>query len=110
MSVNEFLERCWMNKLELRVVADVPWHVMITAGPIDKVNKAMDILRHNQDLEADVIIGLAKRAEFLADLIAERQAIRAADGLPADAHSAVIANMTLGYDFDALFEDPELLI
>ena len=110
MTVNEFLERCWVNKLKLEIAADVPWHIKAVAGPIDKATKAIDILNNNPDLEADVIIELAKRDKILADLIAERQAIRAADGLPDDAHSAIIANMTLGYDIDELFEDPELLI
>ena len=100
MTANQFLERCWVNNLELKVIADVPCHVIITvtAGPLDKAATAMEILKRCPDLEADVIIELAKRDKILTDLIAEQQAMRAADGLPDDAHSAVLANMTWGYD------------
>ena len=100
MTVNEFLERCWVNKLDLRVLTDVPWQVIAARGPVDKAAKAMEVLRNNPDLEADVIIELAKqdKSGYLMDLITERAAIRGADNLPDDLHSAVLANMTLGYD------------
>ena len=97
MTVNEFLERCWVNKLALSVVYEVPWHIAVTNGPVDKATKALEILRNNRDLEADIIIAVAGNSE-LVDLIIERAAILGADGLPSDVHSAVLANMALGYD------------
>ncbi|MBR1602374.1 MAG: hypothetical protein IJ667_02925 [Synergistaceae bacterium] len=100
MTVNDFLERCWVNKLDLRVLTDVPWQIIVTKGPVDKATKALEILRNNRDLEADIILELAKqdKSGYLMDLIIERTAIRGAYGLPSDVHSAVLANMALGYD------------
>ena len=100
MTAIEFLERCWVNKLNLEVVLNVPWHIIVTGGLVDKAFEAEEMLRQNRDLEADVIITLANGSykygdPYLRELIAERQAMRAADGLPGDARSAVLANMQL---------------
>ena len=92
--VNEFLKRCWVNKLKLEVIIEVPWRIVLH-GDIFTSQKAREYLDKHQELEAELILKLAD--DTLNELIDERIAIREADNLKGGAIAAIIANMNRGY-------------
>lgn len=92
--VDEFLKRCWMNRLELKVIAEVPWRIALH-GDIFTSQKAREYLDKHQELEAELILKLAD--DILNELIDERIAIREADNLKGGAIAAIMANMNRGY-------------
>ncbi len=92
--INEFLKRCWMNRLELKVIAEVPWRIALH-GDIFTSQKAREYLDNHQELEAELILKLVDG--ILNELIEERIAIREADNLKGGAIAAIMANMNRGY-------------
>ena len=103
MTPYEFIKKCEDNGWTLRIkLISKPWRIKIEGEPVDKVNEAMKILRQDIKFEARVILALAHYHAFydensiLLDLIAERQFIRANDGLPTDPVLAVLDKMRWG--------------
>lgn len=112
--LDEFLKRCWVNKLRLNVIAETPWHIEVH-GDNFTAAKAREYLDKHRDLEAEVILKLADdntmatvyccyddlmRCEGrvnLLELIHERAAIREADNLTGGTHAAIVAEMNRGY-------------
>ena len=60
--VNEFLQRCWMNRLELKVIADIP-KIEIT-GDNFAAAKAREYLNEHAELEGEIITKLATDDEL----------------------------------------------
>ena len=92
--VNEFLKRCWVNKLRLNVIAETPWYIEVH-GDNFTAAKAREYLDKHQELEAELILKLTD--DILNELIDERIAIREADNLKGGAIAAIMANMNRGY-------------
>ena len=64
---------------------------IVLHGPGEEVRKARVLLGSSPTLEALLILEAAKEVPFIADLLEEREAILAADGLKADALSVALA-------------------
>ena len=92
MRVKSFLERC--ERLNLKLSVNHNDYTISITGRADLAAQARSKLDNSRELTAAVIVALAKTDNLLMELLTERAAIRAADGLPDDLYSAALANIT----------------
>ena len=95
MTPEKFLECCRIANLTLKLHF-TDWHLEIIGGGPSALS-AKSILHSSPELCAQLIVKMSENDWLIKDLLEERAAIRAADGLPGDLYSAALANMTRGY-------------
>ena len=92
--MNELIEE--LTRYQIRIVEKYP-RVVLSGGDKHARKYYSELIEASPELEADLILELAKHDKDLMFEIEERASIRFADGLPGDLRSAVICNFTKGY-------------
>ena len=95
MTAEKFLESCKTANLKLKLKFS-DWHLEVIGGG-DAAESAKRALQNSPELRARLIVKMSESDRLIKDLLEERAAIRAADGLPGDLYSAALANITHGY-------------
>ena len=95
MTAEKFLESCKAANLKLKLHFG-DWHLEVIGGGVS-AQSAKRILQNSPELCAQLIVKMSESDWVIKDLLEERAAIRAADGLPGDLFSAALANITRGY-------------
>ena len=90
VSGEEFLSSC--GRRGVRARGDSGGRVVLS-GPPPHVDQARALLAASLELEAAVVLELAKEDGALCDLLEERRAIRWADDLSDDMESAALATV-----------------
>ena len=88
----KFLRLC--DKLNLKLSVNFDDYTISITGSADLAAQAQSKLDNSREFRASVLVALAETDAILKDLLTERAAIRATDGLPDDLYSAALANMT----------------
>ena len=87
VSPEGFLLSCGRGGVKVRANA---WGRIVLSGPSLAIERARGILRASPELEAGVLVELAKGDPALAALLEEREAILGADGLADGALDAAL--------------------
>ena len=95
MTAEKFLESCKAANLKLKLHFS-DWHLEVIGGGVS-AQSAKRILQNSPELCAQLIVKMSESDRLIKELLEERAAIRAADGLPGDLYSAALANITRGY-------------
>ena len=88
--MNELIEE--LTRYQIRIAEKYP-RVALSGGDKHARKYYSELIESSPELEADLILELAKHDEDLMFEIEERAAIRCADGLPDDLLSAVSCNL-----------------
>ena len=90
VSGDEFLSSC--ERWGVRARGD-GWGRVVLSGPSPHVERGRVLLAASPELEAAVLLELAKGDANLRDILEERRAIRWADGLSDDLESAALVTV-----------------
>ena len=91
MTADKFLEICRQGGLKIAVNYDD--YTISIAGDAKSAAYAQRKLDSSPELTASVLVKLMETDAILKDLLTERAAIRAAEGLPDDLYSAALVNV-----------------